>query len=214
MKVKVMLCIIMIVILLLYIGYIIVGKSSYNSGNKLFIACKNGDIGVIMAADVTQLKVKDNMGNTLLSTSIQYHQDVISLYLIENGVSLDSENSFGERPIDIALKENRITTVAILLVNGVDPETINGAGNIAMEYVKSDEAIKLLKRYGANINYLYTDKLTPLFIAVIIGNTKLVKLLINNGANINITNQFNETLLDVTNDDEIKQILIEAGAKS
>jgi len=60
-----------------------------------------------------------------------------------------------------------------------------------------DEANKWIKA-GANVNYIeFNSKYTPLFNASCIGDYKIVKLLIDNGANVNHVNDIGCTALSI-----------------
>ena len=57
------------------------------------------------------------------------------------------------------------------------------------------EYIHLLMLYGANVNCEDYEGFTPLFKAIECGNYNIVEYLIQNGANVNKINDFNQTIL-------------------
>lgn len=59
------------------------------------------------------------------------------------------------------------------------------------------EIPELLIKFKSNVNLLDFDKKSALMIAVINGNLGLTQLLINNGADITIRNEFGKSIYDM-----------------
>ncbi len=59
------------------------------------------------------------------------------------------------------------------------------------------ETVKLLLRWGANVNNLTTDKTTALYLAAENGNNKILKVLLEEGANVNPVDIFGWTPLHI-----------------
>jgi uncharacterized protein len=59
------------------------------------------------------------------------------------------------------------------------------------------EIPELLIKFKSNVNLLDFDKKSALMIAVINGNLGLTQLLINNGADITIRNEFGKNIYDM-----------------
>lgn len=87
-------------------------------------------------------------------------------YLIDNDCFIDSENSIGETPLIVSCKGNHT------------------------------EIVEYLIRKGANLNIRDTQKgFTALHVSAIMDNINLVKLLVENGCDINAINHENMTAL-------------------
>ena len=98
-------------------------------------------------------------------------------------------------PLSFAILNNNLQAAKLLLDNGANPNFTPVGGNPPIYYVKSDDAIKLLKEYNANINKKSEIGESPLFDAVKNKDTKLIEELVKNGANVNVKNKNEETLL-------------------
>ena len=80
--------------------------------------------------------------------------------------------------------------------------------NIDIGYI---EKVKDYIDNGLDINKTYDDKL-PLIVAVVLNKVDIVRLLIDNGANVNIRSDENLTPIIYTDNYEIAQLLIDNGA--
>lgn len=80
--------------------------------------------------------------------------------------------------------------------------------NIDIGYI---EKIKDLINNGLDVNEKYDGKL-PLVVAVVSNKVDIVRLLIENGANVNIRSDVNLTPIMYTDNEEIAQLLIDNGA--
>ncbi len=74
--------------------------------------------------------------------------------------------------------------------------------------------IRMLLERGENVDWQGGDDLTCLFIAVAIGNTEAVQLLLDYGADVNAVSSDGQTPLDLAFTEEIRAILLAAGARS
>jgi ankyrin repeat protein len=68
--------------------------------------------------------------------------------------------------------------------------------------------IKMLLEKGADVNKKSYDGFTPLHIAAQYGFDEIVKLLVDNGADVTIKTSEEQTALDLTTSDKIKQLLV------
>lgn len=85
-----------------------------------------------------------------------------------------------------------------------------------IEAVKNNDINKInsiLKSGKADINSKDKYCETALMIASCKGNLEIVKLLVDNGADINIKNNNGKTALDLADSEEIKEVLRKTGAK-
>jgi len=64
-----------------------------------------------------------------------------------------------------------------------------------------DDSVVTLLDQGADIDYQSDDGWTPLVEASVMGNTSTVKLLLERGANVNLTDNYNRSALNLSASD-------------
>lgn len=144
----------------------------------------------------TNKKVVEYTDEKVISAVVMDNSYILSS-AIENGFDINKRFRNGENLLTIALKENSLKSLSILLNNGVNlvenvsPNKI--AGNeikypqrTAIFYANSIEALKLLITYGANINEV--DSEGELLLNYFIKNKpeEFAIELIESGANLDI----------------------------
>ena len=153
--------------------------------------------------------IQDLQGNNplhlaLTSTLSQCSIDIIKL-LIASGSGLNAYNNLGRAPLHCALEHNRDYDVVLTLLNGgCDPN--RKIANVA-ESIRSNVTDPDTLKHGQ----------TPLHLATRIGDTKLLKLLLDHGADCHLRDGFGRTPLqlffvfagesDVTKFGEISKLL-------
>ena len=146
--------------------FIIVWGST--QAQTIFNAIKTGDLVTVKAlieADSKLLQSKDEVGNTLLHLAAANQKADITKFLVEKGIDVNSKSNTGETPLHIAAKW------------------------------RSNEVVALLISKGALINVNDDANYTPLTNAIqhyqtmsqVSGKLETVKLLVENGADINKT---------------------------
>jgi ankyrin repeat protein len=158
-------------------------------------------------------------GNTALSYACYYpDSDEKSLelarLLIEQGADFNTLNhwGYGYTPLSLACKKGKAETIKFLIESGADLKRLNLEGKIpylsfVIENVKGDkkalELANLLIEKGAHIN---TKTNPPLIAACLYGKEEIIKLLIENGADVNLQDSFKRTplciILERAKDDE------------
>ena len=153
------------------------------------MACQ-GDLARLdsLMGDTISINVLDRYDRSLLHYAVACQQEQVFNYLIEKG-------------IDINIEENRGWTPLLLAI-------LNS----------NQEYIKLLQAMDAKANYNHTDPhgTSVLMTAVLNGNLSAVKLLIENGANVNDVNERGSSPLSIAQREglvEIADFLISKGAK-
>ncbi|KAK9887181.1 hypothetical protein WA026_020634 [Henosepilachna vigintioctopunctata] len=104
-----------------------------------------------------------------------------------------------------AAARNDIEEVRRLLLKGVSPDSCNEDGLTALHQccIDNNEAmLSLLLEFGANVNAEDSEKWTPLHAAATCGYLKLVKVLINNGANLLAVNADGNMPYDICEDEQ------------
>ena len=130
--------------------------------------------------------IRDHINNkSLISTwfvspihlAVHYKNISIVKFLIKNGVKLNCQTPFGDLPLHWAIQSLRMDIVRMLVYNGSPLNTQNSDCN------------------------------TPLHIAVKTGFTGLVSILCEAGADPNIKNIDGHKPIDLTDNNEIRQML-------
>jgi hypothetical protein len=135
-----------------------------------------------------KVNTKDSRNNTALHVAIEHGNLEIIKFLLEKGADVNARNSAKLTPIWMMMEED------------VDDET-------------SLQIFQLLVEKGANVNTLNDNKETLLMLACGDDNLEVVKILLKAGANPNLKDEDGETALMKTDSEEIKQLLIQYGAK-
>ena len=114
-----------------------------------------------------------------------------------------------------AIKNNKLKLAQSLIDKGVDINDINNeyvlhsAVNTLMDddvINNSDECIKLLLNYGADVNKTDDDGWTPLMIAAMRWATSFQKLLLDSGAEVNMVNPDGDTALMIAMDNDVQEL--------
>ncbi|KAL3488238.1 ankyrin repeat-containing domain protein [Aspergillus germanicus] len=112
--------------------------------------------------------------------------------LINLGSQVEARNSAGETPLLVAARTVNLEALRGLLMNGADPEALDNmdrnALHLAITASKTEcaKAVKLLLSHGVDFRPCDGRNMTPLHYAVAEGNSGLVDLLLEAGADINL----------------------------
>ncbi len=104
-------------------------------------------------------------------------------WLLKQGARIDQQNYFGESALILATTGNHIAVVKLLLKKGAAPDLTDHKGWNALMLSRSTETSSLLIHRGAKINHTsQPGGITPLMVAAQEGYFSLVKLLLEAGA--------------------------------
>ena len=172
-----------------------------NTRNFTNIVAKIADIienGSISLANVliqvtTPLKGKvGEKGNSLIHFAAKRGSNDTIDYLLDRGMQIDKKNHYGQTPLHIACENGNVNTIEFLLQNEAD---INAKDKLsqtplitAMKCNKEDAASFLIIN-GCKVNEVDYHSWSALFYAAEVGNIKLIKLLIEKKADIDIQDQ-------------------------
>ena len=170
------------------------------------------------------LEIDEYSKSTPLIQAIKYKQTDIINYLLENNADVNlKEELTGFTPLMASL--NNIAIAELLIEKGADIEAKDDDGINALVYASTyndEEMVKFLLEKGADANTVceieneHTDiASTPLMNAAYRGNTNIINMLLENGANINYTTDFGMTALIMAasfNQFEAAKILLENNA--
>ena len=136
--------------------------------------------------------------------------------LIENGYDVNMKDSYGGNALEWAAQENRIANAKMLIENGCDVNNLNGEGMTALYTACAEgntEMAKLLLDNNAEPDR--TEDATPLIIASCYGKCECIKLLLEQGADVNTIDNEGRTALFyamVYGQDNIEKLLSAHGA--
>lgn len=138
--------------------------------------------------------------------------------LITSGASVKTIDENGYTPLHYAILNNQIEIATIIANQFCDIDATDNEGNTPLFYTVgkefSDKFIQMLIHSGADINCINIGGKTVLHQAVILNDNKAVKCLIENGANVNMKDeQENTPVFYAKKDSPIYIMLIESGAK-
>jgi len=136
---------------------------------------------------------------------------------IQAGADMNIKNEDGETALTLASSMGLTDIVELLIDAGVNVNAKSEylgmtALMLASEFGHLD-IVELLIEAGADVNIKNKSGGTALSLASIKGYTDIVELLIDAGADVNAMNKFGKTAYDYASTNEIKKILIEAGAR-
>jgi ankyrin repeat protein len=166
-----------------------------------------------------------------------------ALLLIQRGADVNAATERGETPLRTAVAKSTIEVVRALLDKGADPNRaansccdvglssfprageppllaalgisgfITPVGSSRRDAKEMEQIALLLIERGANVNVQFQDS-TPLILAVRAKQEAVVRALLAKGAdpNLKIPNE-GGTPLSLASSDEIRKLLIDAGAK-
>lgn len=138
---------------------------------------------------------------SMLNSSIPVSVSTLTERLDADPVWKSHSDDRGAHALHRAAEHQKPEVVQLLLDRGADVTEGNNWGATPLHYVAygtGDVAVaQLLLDHGADVNATRTDGWTPLMCAVEESNTQLVKFLIDNGANVCLTNNHQETALHI-----------------
>lgn len=130
------------------------------------------------------------------------HVDVAEL-LISHGADLDAEDRWGSKPIDDARTNKHKDMIQTLLMSGAQPEerSISRSDFLAkamMQYAANgfDEMVREMLMAGADATFIDKEKRTPLHLACAEGHFIVAQLLLLNGADPVMEDDFGLTAMD------------------
>jgi ankyrin repeat protein len=143
----------------------------------------------------------------LTQTVLSNRSDIVSL-LLENGADPNLvKGMFASPPLNLAVVNSSTEIVKALLTKGANPNT--ALKNAVMTKKEPVEKMKLLIQHGADINTPSEDSAgkTALIYAAENGTVDMVKLLLENGADASIRDDYDRTALDAARNPEVRELL-------
>ena len=170
-------------------------SSGWNKFMAVYLLLDRGADANIASAD----------GNSPLHTAVSKGFFDITKLLVEKGSYFNLQNKEGRTPLFLSVKNKHEQLIKLLIENEADVRIgykensterfylVRGKNRgraawhyIAGEQVNEPEIIDLLVKSGANVNAQDAEGFTPLHMAAIHGNLKIVKKLVDLDADVNI----------------------------
>ncbi len=192
--------------LLLEIGADVNKQEEHTDGTGLLLASKKGHDAVVkqLLEKGANVNIASHNGRTALIEACQHDRIEIVKMLLEYGAGINTGDQKGVTGLLIACDAGRIDICRVLLENGANVNLCSGA---ALSENDESEDMDVMRYEGVNVSCLW--------IASQNGNLDIVKLLLENGAEVNITNHNDRTALIKASQDghtDTVQLLIQFGA--
>ncbi|XP_058105492.1 uncharacterized protein LOC131248974 isoform X2 [Magnolia sinica] len=190
-----------------------------NRRGALHFAAREGktDVCKFLIEDLKLgVDVKDDDGETPLLHAVRQGQTATAKYLLEHGADPAASSELGTTPLHHAAGIGNTELLSFLISKGVDVDSQSDVGTPliwAAGHAQQD-AVKILLEHHANANAETDDNITPLLSAVAAGSLPCLELLVQAGANANVT-AGGATPLHIAADSgntEIINCLLKAGA--
>lgn len=114
----------------------------------------------------------------------------IAAALLEAGASVDITSRVGKTPLATAAESGQMGVLELLIAKGANIESIDQIGGTPLLWAAglspSADTVAFLIENGGNVNVIDTNGMTPLIWAAGIGQSSVVKLLIDNGADLEV----------------------------
>jgi ankyrin repeat protein len=131
----------------------------------------------------------DAGGSTALQLAVEHSQLPLVQILLDHGADLEAADASGRTPLHQAVERNNVPLATLLLRCGANAEAVTPGGMkpLWVAASKGSESVaKLLLQCKADVESFNTKSgTTALFEAVNQGHIALIKLLLDNGADIN-----------------------------
>ena len=167
----------------------------------------------------TGINARFENGDTVLHLAAMHKHYALLTQFITAGASLESRNEWEDSPLHIAVKQNDTVMVEKILEAGANAnarDTNNATPlHLAIANKDSQEIIKMLLNYGADLASRNILGETPLHIAMNQTHQELIALLLDRGADPNARDRNGDTpimLALAKNNSTAAQILLTRGA--
>lgn len=155
------------------------------------------DVIELLIAEGADIEAADERGNTPLHAAAQHGDATTVVALLDAGAKVNAANTSGETPLYFAAVEAGYISVTeaslkveALLDRGADPNA-NASRALALA---NPEIQRLMMSYGADPNSP-AGGLLPIHGAAEQGDVAMVEFWLNNGADVNATEEFGQTPL-------------------
>lgn len=194
---------------------------NYNSLLKSAISEKNIDEARECFACGANVNYRYTFGVTPLILAVENHDVSMVEFVLKNGAVIDAQDMMGRTALMAAVDEGNNDILLYLLKNGADlkikdNQNANALVRLCGQRAKENiEIIKILIKNGLDVNS--TDNFaSALYYAITNNKYETVKLLLENGTNVNLgcTSGTSPLSLAKLGDKKIVDLLVKYGAKT
>lgn len=141
----------------------------------------------------------DPKGNPMLMLAIREKSFKVAELLASNpATDINLANKSGENPLMMAAFDGDLPVVKMLVLE--KKAAVNKPGWAPIHYAATNGhllIVEFLMANGAKVNALSPSETTPLMMAIGSGNERLIKYLLDNGADLSMRNHEGYTAIDV-----------------
>lgn len=195
--------------------------------NALIQHSPHFEIADILLQNYANINHKNNNGHTILHCAIMESNYKILDYLIENKADINLKTNDGYTSLHLAIRKNDFYSVKFLIEHGANANITTNDGRailfFLLDEIDKDKDITIVFPI---VEYLIVNGVvdindqdnlgnTALFKSLKLNNYELVKFLISQGANIEITNDVGDNVLRfalIYCKHEIVELLVQHGA--
>ncbi|XP_048522709.1 putative ankyrin repeat protein RF_0381 isoform X1 [Dendroctonus ponderosae] len=185
--------------------------------SPLLSVADSPDLVVYLLSRGAHIKIRNNLGETLLHLAVQARNSELVNFYLEYGLSANDKTLRGDTPLTYAVQSGFVEIMDLLLEYGADYKTTNPFNKnlVHLALAKNQrEACRRLVTLDINLNQLDRNGISPLHSAAGRNYCDIIKILIENNANIDIRK--NATPLHMAADREecgdAVAVLLEQGA--
>jgi len=186
-------------------------------GNTAFLnAASNNDLAIVtlLEKQIKDVNTKNKKGESALTLAVENNAPEVVSFLLDNGADVTVVDEAGNNLTAYLFdsysrrnKENFNKKLDILTAKGLDISKPQANGNTLYHLALNNGSFELLKlatTNKANINAANNEGITPLLqSAMSAKNDKVLKYLLDNGADKSITTEFEESAYDLAGENEL-----------
>ena len=133
--------------------------------------------------------------NITMVEAVEAGNEKVVDYYLKHGEMVNQKDEEGRPLITLATRDKRVSIVKKLIKAGAKVNAETKDGRTALFFADNGKMAKLLIDAGAYVDHKSDDGWTPLMSAIIFGRTDVVKILIQNKADINERDNCGSTML-------------------
>jgi ankyrin repeat protein len=183
-----------------------INAQKFDGATALYVAIANGkeDVAKALIDKGADVNLADNTGWTpLMFAAEKGYLTITQALLSAPGIDINAQKSNGATALYVAIANGQDDVVKALIDKGADVNIANNDGWTPLMLAIQEGLLTitqaLLSAPGIDINAQKSDGATALFVAAANGNYDVVKALIKQGADVDITDNHGQTPMMVAN---------------
>ena len=172
----------------------------------LLMAAERGELVIVRAlvAKGARINWRDHRGRTPLLAATWRNQIDVARFLVQEGADVNAKDLIQDSPFLVAGAEGRVEILKLIVPAGADLKDTNRFGGTALipaAHRGHVEAVRYLLTTAIDKDHVNNLGWTALMEAVVLGDggpahTEIVRLLVEGGANVNISDRDRVTPLE------------------